>query len=128
MKYAVDVDLRQAALYEPLGLAKKTDYVFMPQQTKRDIALKDLQKQMARLLGDYRMRKGPRDEDRSPYSLRHTCIMYRLLYGEGLDLLTLARNARTSPEMIDRFYARHLSAEMNIDILQSKRRRQARTA
>jgi len=54
--------------------------------------------------------------------------MYRLLYGEGLDLLTLARNARTSPEMIDRFYARHLSAEMNIDILQSKRRRQARTA
>jgi hypothetical protein len=86
MKYAVDVDLRQAALYEPLGLAKKTDYVFMPQQTKRGIALKDLQKQMARLLGDYRMRKGPRDEDRSRYSLRHTCIMYRLLYGEGLDL------------------------------------------
>jgi len=49
--------------------------------------------------------------------------VYRLLYGEGLDLLTLARNARTSPEMIDRFYARHLSAEMNIGLLQSKRRK-----
>jgi hypothetical protein len=34
----------------------------------------------------------------------------------------VARNARTSPEMIDRFYARHLSAEMNIGLLQSKRR------
>ena len=52
--------------------------------------------------------------------------MFRLLYGEGLDLLTLARNARTSPEMIDRFYARHLSAEMNIGLLQSKRRKALR--
>lgn len=125
MKYAVDVYQRQLKLYEPLGLAKKTDYLFLPQQPKREVALKDLQKQMAILLDDCGMRKGPRDEDRSLYSLRHTCIMYRLLYGEGLDLLTLARNARTSPEMIDRFYARHLSAEMNIAKLQSKRRRRS---
>jgi len=44
----------------------------------------------------------------------------RLLYGEELDSLTLART--TSPKMIDRFYARHLSAEMNIGLLQIKRR------
>ena len=125
MRYAVKVYLRQKALYEAAGLAQKNDYVFLPQQTKRDVALKDLQKQMAIVLDDSGLRKGPRDEDRSLYSLRHTCIMYRLLYGEGLDLLTLARNARTSPEMIDRFYARHLSAEMNIDILQSKRQEPA---
>lgn len=126
MRYAVTVYLRQKALYEAAGLAEKNDYVFLPQQTKRDVALKDLQKQMAILLDDCDLRKGPRDEDRSLYSLRHTCIMYRLLYGEGLDLLTLARNARTSPEMIDRFYARHLSAEMNIGLLQSKRRKTPR--
>ena len=36
-------------------------------------------------------------------------------------LLTLARNARTSVEMIDRFYAKHLLAEMNIEKLQSHR-------
>jgi hypothetical protein len=47
--------------------------------------------------------------------------MYRLLYGEGLDLLTLARNARTSTEMIERFYASHLEGEMNIEMLQSRR-------
>jgi hypothetical protein len=123
MRYAVKVYLRQKALYEESKLAGKNDYVFMPKQPKRDVALTELQKQMAIVLDDCGLRKGPRDEDRSLYSLRHTCIMYRLLYGEGLDLLTLARNARTSPEMIDRFYARHLSAEMNIGLLQSKRRR-----
>ena len=47
--------------------------------------------------------------------------MYRLMYGEGMDLLTLARNARTSAEMIERFYASHLTAEMNIDMIQSRR-------
>jgi hypothetical protein len=36
-------------------------------------------------------------------------------------LLTLARNARTSVEMIERFYASNLTAEMNIDLLQGKR-------
>jgi hypothetical protein len=57
------------------------------------------------------------------YSLRHTCIMFRLLYWEGLDLLTLARNARTSTEMIDRFYASHLEGEQNIEKIQSRRKR-----
>ena len=39
-----------------------------------------------------------------------------------VDTLTLARNARTSPEMIDRFYAAPLQGEMNVGELQSKRR------
>ena len=67
------------------------------------------------------LEKGSRGEERTLYSLRHTCIMYRLLYGDGVDLLTLARNARTSPEMIDRFYASHLEGEMNIGLIQSRR-------
>jgi hypothetical protein len=44
-----------------------------------------------------------------------------LLYGEGIDLLTLARNARTSLEMVDKFYASELSAEMNVAMLHSRR-------
>jgi hypothetical protein len=39
-----------------------------------------------------------------------------------IDTLTLARNARTSPEMIDRFYAAPLQGEMNVAMLQSKNR------
>ncbi len=48
--------------------------------------------------------------------------MFRLLYGKGIDLLTLARNARTSVQMIEEFYASQLTAEMNIGLLQSRRR------
>jgi hypothetical protein len=67
------------------------------------------------------MSVGVNDEKRSLYSLRHTAITFRLLYGRGIDLLTLARNARTSVEMIERFYSSNLTAEMNIELLQSKR-------
>jgi hypothetical protein len=54
--------------------------------------------------------------------LRHTAITFRLIFGGNIDLLTLARNARTSVEMIEKFYASTLSAEMNIQLLHSKRR------
>lgn len=40
---------------------------------------------------------------------------------QNLDLLTLARTARTSAEMIDRFYAKHLTAEMNVAQIQSQK-------
>jgi hypothetical protein len=64
---------------------------------------------------------GQEGQTRTLYSLRHTAITFRLLYGKGIDLLTLARNARTSVEMIERFYSSNLTAEMNIEMLQSKR-------
>jgi len=40
--------------------------------------------------------------------------------GSSIDTLTLAPNARTSPEMIDRFCAAQLQGEMNINKLQGK--------
>jgi hypothetical protein len=67
------------------------------------------------------LRDGNLGQKRTIYSLRHTAIMFRLLYGRGIDLLTLARNARTSVDMIERFYASNLTAEMNIELLQSRR-------
>ena len=47
-------------------------------------------------------------EPRTLYSCRHSAIMFRLTMGESIDLLTLARNARTSVSMIERFYAKLL--------------------
>ena len=58
---------------------------------------------------------------RTLYCLRHTAITFRLLYGQGIDMLTLARNARTSIDMIENFYASGLAGEMNVDMLQSRR-------
>ena len=49
------------------------------------------------------------------YSLRHTAICMRIILSYGkVNIFNLAKNAGTSVEQIERFYARHLplSAEM----------------
>ena len=67
------------------------------------------------------LKRNQTGEARTLYSLRHTAIMFRLTESKGLDLLSLARAARTSVEMLDRFYAKHLTAEMNVELIQSNR-------
>ena len=101
---------------------KSDDYVFLPQAASRDFAMKQLAKQFEIVLDVTKLKMSVAGEPRTLYSLRHSCIMYRLMFGFGIDTLTLARNARTSPEMIDRFYAAPLQGEMNVGMLQSKRR------
>ena len=99
-------------------------YVFFPNHANRGYALKKLQRQFDILLRQLGMSKDALDNDRSIYSLRHTCIMFRLKNGD-MDNLTLARNARTSVEMIERHYASQLSGEDQIDKIQSDKRRKA---
>ena len=43
---------------------------------------------------------------RTAYSLRHTYICMRLM--EGADIYQIAKNCRTSVEMIEKYYAVHL--------------------
>lgn len=99
------------------------DYLFYPQHKNRGYALKLLQQQFDVLLRQLGLETDAKGNKRSIYSLRHTCIMFRLMYGEKMDYVTLARNARTSAEMIDRFYASQLESEQNIDLIQSRRRK-----
>lgn len=47
-----------------------------------------------------------RSMTRSAYSLRHTYICMRLM--EGADIYQIAKNCRTSVEMIEKFYASHI--------------------
>ena len=98
------------------------DYVFMPHAASRDNAMKLLARQFEIVLEITGMKLSTAGEVRTLYSLRHSSIMFRLMFGRTVDTLTLARNARTSPEMIDRFYAAPLQGEMNVGELQSKRR------
>lgn len=128
MERAVDVYERQCKLYEANDQTKPDDYVFMPQYSNRDTALKRLQHQFNFLLDDLGMKSDARGNERTIYSLRHTCIMFRLLNADGIDMLTLARNARTSVEMIERFYASELTGEMNIDVIQSQRKSRKKPA
>lgn len=123
------VTLRQAVnVYEKLhkdakarGYGKPDDYVFLPEIKNRDYAMRILGFLFNWLLFETDLKQGPHGIGRTLYSLRHTAITFRLLYGQGIDMLTLARNARTSVSMIEKHYASTLSGEMNISLLQSKR-------
>ncbi len=136
MHLAVTVYKRLKARHALIGKADPEDYVFLPtfsdpsnkqkDEKAREDALIQLQRQFAVVMDQAKVGDGPNGESRTLYSLRHSCIMYRLLYGDGMDLLTLANNARTSPDMISRFYASQLVGEMNIDMIQSRRARRQR--
>jgi integrase len=105
-----------------LGYGGPEDYVFFPEESNRRKVLDIAGWAFNWILKDLGIKVGPHGVDRTLYSLRHTSITFRLIYGGSIDLLTLARNARTSVEMIDKFYASTLSAEMNIALLLGKRR------
>jgi len=62
--------------------------------------------ELNKILEDLKL-KNDRDENvRTAYSLRHTYICFRLM--EGADIYQIAKNCRTSVEMIEQFYAAHL--------------------
>jgi integrase len=48
---------------------------------------------------------------RTAYSLRHTYICLRLL--EGADIYQIAKNCRTSVEMIEKYYAAHIKTNLD---------------
>jgi integrase len=58
---------------------------------------------------------------RTAYSLRHTYICMRLM--EGADIYQIAKNCRTSVEMIEKFYAAHIKNPLDaaaINVLRPK--------
>ena len=119
------VQVYEAALAQARsqGQGGADDYVFLPGEKDRVYALAVLGFWFKWVLRE----AGVATEDtwgrpRTLYCLRHTAIMFRLLYGQGIDMLTLARNARTSVQMIERFYASALDGEMNVAMLQSRRK------
>ena len=86
------------------------DYIFLPQYKNRVTASKIIQSQFKEL-----MRRAGIETDRitgkkhTIYSLRHTAICMRIIMSEGqVNIFNLAKNAGTSVDQIERFYARHL--------------------
>ena len=62
---------------------------------------------------------------RTAYSLRHTYVCMRLM--EGADIYQIAKNCRTSVEMIEKHYAAHIKNTIDasaINVRRPKRRRQ----
>lgn len=121
LRRAVSIYKKLRKHSQDVGYGKPDDYVFLPEVSSRDYAMRILGFQFNWLLHETNLKNGPHGVARTLYSLRHTSITFRLLYGQGIDMLTLARNARTSVKMIENHYASTLSGEMNISLLQSKR-------
>jgi integrase len=118
------VQVYEVALARALAMGQggPDDYVFLPGETDRVYALAVLGFWFKWVLRESGVATvDALGRDRTLYCLRHTSIMFRLLYGQGIDMLTLARNARTSVQMIERFYASALDGEMNVAMLQSRR-------
>lgn len=118
---AVHIFEHVLAYQKSRGFGKPDDYVFFPEEANRRLVLDITGWAFNWILKELDLKAGPHGTDRTLYSLRHTAITFRLIYGGSIDLLTLARNARTSVEMIDKFYASTMSSEMNIGLLHGKR-------
>ena len=121
MRAAHNVYIRLREYQAERGYGNPEDFLFLPEAKDRNSAIQTITAHFKKILDHAKLRIGQVGQPRSLYSLRHTAITFRLLYGNGIDLLTLARNARTSVEMIEKFYSSSLVAEMNIAALQSKR-------
>ena len=90
--------------------AKPEDYIFYPQYQNRTTASTMLQRLFMEVL-----KHGGIEVDTTTnkphtlYSLRHTAICMRIINSEGkVNIFNLAKNAGTSVEQIERFYARFL--------------------
>jgi integrase len=63
-------------------------------------------------------------QQRTAYSLRHTYICMRLM--EGADIYAIAKNCRTSVEMIEKYYASHLKNTLDTTAINVRKPKPAR--
>ena len=71
------------------------------------------------ILKEENMRVDRDGRPRTAYSLRHTYIYLRLL--EGADIYQIAKNCRTSVEMIEKYYAAHLKTQLDASAINKMR-------
>ncbi len=92
--------------------AKPTDKIFG--KTRNDL--------INQVLKDCNLKHDRDGNVRTSYSLRHTYICLRLM--EGADIYQIAKNCRTSVEMIEQFYAAHIKNTLDasaINVRKSKK-------
>lgn len=75
-----------------------TDRVFGKGKSQREL--------LNAILGELDLKTDRDGNRRTAYSLRHTYICLRLM--EGADIYQIAKNCRTSVEMIEKYYASHI--------------------
>jgi integrase len=97
---------------------QRDDYLFLPQYKNRTTASKIFQRQFKELMARAGIEVDPvTGKKHTIYSLRHTATCMRLILSEGkVNIFNLAKNAGTSVDQIERFYARNLPLSKEIAI------------
>jgi integrase len=76
------------------------------------------------IMDEEKLRMDREGQPRTAYSLRHTYICLRLM--EGADIYQIAKNCRTSVEMIEKYYASHIKTSLDavaINVMRPKKRK-----
>ena len=94
-----------------------------PQPTDR-LFPNEFKKMFNRILEDNNLKFDRNGKARTAYSLRHSYICFRLL--EGADIYQVAKNCRTSVEMIEKHYAAHLKDMIDTSLVNVRRERPKR--
>lgn len=107
MEAAVSVYLRIKNRYPN---AQPDDYLFFPDYKNRITVANIVQRQFRQVLKDGNIQiDEATGKTHTLYSLRHTAICMRIINSEGrVNIFNLAKNAGTSVDQIERFYARFL--------------------
>jgi len=104
-----------------------------PEKTRKPLPTERLFPTSVRMIFNAVLEKEKLQSDRegsrrTPYSLRHTYICFRLM--EGADIYQIAKNCRTSVEMIEKYYASHIASSLDaaaINVLKPRKRKKAET-
>lgn len=90
--------------------ATPNDFIFFPQYDNRTTVANIVQRQFREVLKEGKIQVDePTGKQHTLYSLRHTAICMRIINSEGkVNIFNLAKNAGTSVDQIERFYARFL--------------------
>ena len=86
----------------------------------------DHKKQFNWILEEQGLKTDRQGNRRTLYSLRHSYISFRLL--EGADIYQIAKNCRTSVEMIEKHYAVHLKNSLDAAAINVRKPRTPKSA
>lgn len=98
----------------------------MPEPT--DLIFPKWQRELFKtILDEQNLRFDREGRPRTAYSLRHTYICLCLI--EGADIYQVAKNCRTSVEMIEKYYAAHIKTSLDaaaINVMRPKKNKKGK--
>lgn len=97
----------------------------LPEPTDR-LFPNDHRELLNKVLGELKLKTDREGQVRTAYSLRHTYICLRLM--QGADIYQIAKNCRTSVEMIEKFYAAHIKDMIDaaaVNVMKPKPKKEA---